>query len=192
MVLKIRLRHVKVCVNIAAVHVGKEADAPARSEVVTCSKSNLIARCTHSRRHQCHCRGSSEHLAFSRPTTASVPDCTAEQQTQVRLQLCTSLAPPGSRTVWSSASSTRASTGGTRPSTVRSHRAWSHATAGCTTGQYRKTCGKGFSCPFPKPSPAHCTAEQHTASLSSCSPAPGDCCCPTMPRSHAAGASQSA
>jgi hypothetical protein len=34
-----------------------------------------------------------EHLALSRPTIVQMPDRTAEQETQVRPQLCTSLAP---------------------------------------------------------------------------------------------------
>jgi hypothetical protein len=46
-------------------------------------------------------------------------------------------------------------------------RAWSHATAGCTTRQCRKTCDKDSDqLPIPKSShhPHTCTAEQHTAS----------------------------
>jgi hypothetical protein len=65
-------------------------------------QSNRIARKLHPRRHKRHNRGSSEHLALSRPTTAQMPDRTTEQQTQSKCVHNSAPAspPPGSQTVW--------------------------------------------------------------------------------------------
>ncbi len=78
--------------------------------------------------------------------------------------------PPGSHTVWSPASRTRTSSGGTLPATCsRAHTPRSHATAGRTTGQCTKRCDRDSTCaPTDASSPAQAVAEQHTAARSSC------------------------
>jgi hypothetical protein len=135
----------------------------------TRSQSRRIALPTQASSQGNHC-SRCEHLPSRHPVAPKVPDSTAKQQAQMGPHVGTAVparhpqAPPGSQTVWSPASRTRASRGSCTPATTLLHSAPSQATAGCTTGQPMKVCNMVSSWATQQ------LAEQQTVPCTSCMP----------------------